>query len=314
MTSFKAYFNYIFKRSSMRLLVTLAIAVTVTMWEALLAKEDSNMQTVSIILRLLCTVVPPLELCTFKNRRNADILFSLPVSRKKQALAHYLNGLIQVIVTYACCFAAVTIYYSLALKKENLQYYFVYFLLSLILSTFIYSVLMFAFNQANTVIDGIIFELLVGFGGIWVMAFVSVLFDLKWGLIYCSLYAPLGVDGLFQIVKENSFIMATGGVWLCVAWSIIGVACLVGYFITFDRIRAEKIGGISDSVFGYKTLIPIWAYTLLATLGGLLCVFIYICMLVGYIIFRRGFKLTKNDYLTMLCSLPFLVLGFTWMY
>lgn len=314
MRSFKNYFAYIFKQSVPRMIVISAISLVITMWEVFTSKNYTSLYTTSLILCVLCTVVPPIELSSFKNRRNADILLSLPVSRKKQAGAHYLNGLIQVLGAYAICFLGVIISCAF-LELKHVGYFAVYFVISLVFGALVYSVLLFAFSQANTVIDGVIFEILTAFGsGLAVTSFLGGVLNLEIFNVSYMVYAPLSEAGFYQIVDNGSFVMPFKSVLMCILLAALGVACIIGYFLRFERIRAEKIGGISDSVIGYRTLIPIWAYSLLATIGSILFIFVYISMIVGYIIFRRGFKLTREDAIVIACSLPFLLLGYAWVY
>ncbi len=314
MTSFKNYFLYIFKRSIPRLIVIAAISLITTMWEIIAAKNYTSLYTTSLILCVLCTVVPPLELAAFKNRRNADMLFSLPVSRKKQAIAHWLNGLIQALGTYILCFLGVVVS-SAFLELKNVGHFVGYFFISLIFGALVYSVLLFAFNQACTVVDGVIFEILVAFGsGLAVTTFLGGVLNFDVFKVSYMVYAPLSDAGLYQIVKNGSFALPFESVLMCILLAALGGACIFGYIFSFERARAEKIGGISDSYIGYRSLIPIWAYSLLASVGSILFIFIYIAVVVGYIIFRRGFKFTREDAIAMMGGLPFLLLGYAWVY
>ena len=115
MTSFKNYFNYIFKKSRSRLLITLVIALIITVssvdvYTTSFSYEEYHkvIATVSFgwvatILGFLCFLTPILELEGFKNRRNIDALFSFPVSKFKMGLAHYLNGIIYIVSTFTVC-------------------------------------------------------------------------------------------------------------------------------------------------------------------------------------------------------------------
>lgn len=314
MSSFKNYFAYIFKRSYVRLIVTSVIVLVVTMWEIIAAKEHASLYTVYLILCALCTVIPPLELAAFKNRRNVDMLFSLPISRKKQAMAHWLNGLTHVLIPHVICFVSFIISGAI-LELKNVGYFVAYSFISLVFGALVYSVLLFAFNQANTVVDGVIFEILVAFGSALAVTTVfGGVLNIEIFNISYTVYAPLTESGFYQIVENGTLILPFKSVLMCTLIAILGVACIFGYIYNFEKIRAEKIGGISDSVIGYRILIPIWAYSFLAALGSVLFIFVYISMLVGYIIFRRGFKLTKEDAIVFIGSLPFLILGFAWVY
>ena len=47
---------------------------------------------IAFIIGAACTLMPVVELGDMKNKRNADVIYSLPVSRGKMAIAHYLSG------------------------------------------------------------------------------------------------------------------------------------------------------------------------------------------------------------------------------
>ena len=259
-------------------------------------------------------VIPVLELSAFKNRRNLDSLFSLPVSRKKQALAHYLSGIIQIYTAYTVCFL-LSIFHLAAYNRGTLIiYYTAYYFLSLIAAAFIYSIFMFLFTQANTVVDGILFEILGAFSLFFVVQATRQITGTLDNHPYPTyiVFDPLGSEGLYQIVKDMSFHIHWKSVVMIIVWSLIGVAGIFGYFYTFERKRVEYIGGISDALFGYKLFIPVWAYSLLALLGSLsggMVVFIYVSMLIGYIIYRRGFNFAKSDWICIVMTIPFLALG-----
>ena len=65
----------------------------------------SGFNCIAIILGVLATVLPILELSETKSKRNADLLYSLPVSRTGIALAYYLSGLIQMLIIHTCAYA-----------------------------------------------------------------------------------------------------------------------------------------------------------------------------------------------------------------
>ena len=110
----------------------------------------------------------------------------------------------------------------------------------------------------------------------------------------------------FEVAKEYSEMW-----YMFVAWGALGVASAVGYFITFVRKGAEKAGEISSSWFGYRLLIPIYGYSLLLEYNYLdfMTVVIFALMIIGYIIYRRGFKLKVSDYIVTACGIPVFLLG-----
>ena len=84
-----------------------------------------------------------------------------------------------------------------------------------------------------------------------------------------------------------------------VVWPVLGAAAAVGFFRFFGQRRAEKTEEISDSWFGFKLLIPVYAFCSLIALGGITGLFDIVFVFVGYVIYRRGFRLKKSDWIIM---------------
>jgi hypothetical protein len=188
----------------------------------------------------------------------------------------------------------------------------------------LYSFVLFLFNEGNTVLDGVLFcviYLLLSFfffGGLRI--FFCDLFNLT------QIDLPLfpffySLDRLtehFQDLMEINVTFYNKEViliklkedmvgWLI--WILVGVASVIGYDRRFQKRRAEWTGDISDSVFGYKTTIPVMGYVLLAVFGFdlVLALIVWITMLTGYFVYRRSFKLKTSDILLMgLSVVPYL--------
>lgn len=99
-------------------------------------------------------------------------------------------------------------------------------------------------------------------------------------------------------------------------WGAIGIASAVGYVVAFVKKGAEKAGEISSSLFGYKLLIPIYGYSLLMLFDWLefdsldfMVVLIFIAMVIGYIIYRRSFRLKASDLIFTGCGVIAMILG-----
>ena len=94
-------------------------------------------------------------------------------------------------------------------------------------------------------------------------------------------------------------------------WGAIGIAAAVGYFVTFVKKGAEKAGEISNSWFGYKLLIPLYGYSLLLQYDSLdfMTVAICILMVIGYVVYRRGFKLKLSDIIISCLGIGMIILG-----
>lgn len=103
--------------------------------------------------------------------------------------------------------------------------------------------------------------------------------------------------------------MSTFGtqMYMVAVWGIIGIGSAAGYFLSFIKKLAHKASEVSNSVLGYKVLIPIyfiWGATVFALESDpMILVFDIIMMIVGYVIYRRGFRFKLPDILSMVGSL-----------
>ena len=73
-------------------------------------------------------------------------------------------------------------------------------------------------------------------------------------------------------------------------------------FYFAGRSKAEKAGDISDSFLDYRTLVPFYGYSILLNSTERAWEFspiIYLLMAVGYILYRRGFKLRMSDWICL---------------
>ena len=70
-------------------------------------------------------------------------------------------------------------------------------------------------------------------------------------------------------------------------------------------------GEVSDTIFGYKLLIPLYGYALLLMYSDLsvMTVLIFALMLIGYFCYRRGFKIKRRDVIFVLCGFIPLILA-----
>ena len=276
------------------------------------------------MLGIVCTLIPMLENMGFKNRRNLDTLYFFPIKREKMAAAHFVGGFIQSAFIYTVTFAVAGIYLAIKTDFFELHHLVLYYFLSLLLGLVIYSFFSFIFIQANTVADGVVMSALRAFG-IWVAtyalfvltksayldeysyeAYVSMrsLSNMpQWGIVY----APINnLTVIFQsLIEENqsswnefAYAQRYLSQYYCfIIWGVIGIACAVGYFITFKRNGAQKAGEISDSWIGYKILIPIYGYSLLIMIGSIeiVTILVFMMMIIGYVIYRRSFRLKPGD-------------------
>ena len=247
-------------------------------------------EAIIIALALLAVFIPMYMFAFMMNKRNADMYFSLPITRRKIVLVHFLIGLIMM---YAAYTVAYWLGFLVALGRIRHLYliYYLYLYLATLIPAFIcYSITAFVFTRANTVVDGVISVLLA----LAMPFFVALAFD--------ALFRSFGnyswVNSLEQINPFGPLITATDklGDGICegtvnrwfhysgvlpndtiaerrlsdmillichVAWLPIAIAATVGLLFSAKTIKAENCGQISESIFCYKVSIPVYAVTLL---------------------------------------------------
>ena len=329
MTVFGRYLGYRLKQGTLRsavftlisLVITISVVEECNTYREVMFRE-TGIYILAIIMGVFCTLMPFLELSGFKNRRNLDTLYFFPIKRSHMALAHYLSGAIQAVFIYSVCFLAAWVLLVLNTNYFALGYMWLYYLLSVLVGLMIYSIMSFIFMQANSVVDGAIFCGLWAFVlylALWVVRVYflrSFLIETEywaesadfspWGIVY----APINnLTVIFQdIIEVNrhahpyDYTDAYAArylkeMYMFFIWGALGIAAAVGYFMTFAKKSAHKAGEISDSWFGYRTLIPAYGYMLILTVRSvdILSFIIIALMVLGYAIYRRSFKLKKSD-------------------
>ncbi len=348
--TFARYLGYRLKNTALRSIVfaLLSVALVLNVVDGCNGNVDypewneSGIYMLAIVMGIFATIIPMLETACFKNRRNLDTLYFFPIKREKLALVHYLSGLIQVLFIYSASFFATYAYLAVNTDIYDLRWMMLYYLFSILLGFVLYSVFIFLFAEANTVVDGVIFSLL------WIFVIYLIAWQVRaellkpalydsghwasssglpsWGIIY----APINnLTEIFQdLIEVNKNIVTEGGYsygqtrairaaeflkhrYFFYIWFVLGLGAAFGYFCNFMKKGAEKAGEISSSWFGYKTLIPAYAYSLLLFYDSIdiMTILIFSAMLIGYIIYRRGFKFKLSDYIMLGIGVIVFIIG-----
>ena len=325
MKTFSRYLTYRLKTGMLRVLIMAILAVLIlflVLPECLDGSDvkwhSSGLYMQATLLSIVASIVPILELSGLKNRRNLDTLYFFPIKRAKLALVHFAGGFLQVFAIYTVTYFVHFAYLALKTDYFALVYMIPYYFLSLALGFVIYSVYMFIFTQANTVVDGVLFCILWIFLAALVMLTGMILLgpDLsdpldwlpEWGILYVPInHLTVLYEDLIEINREVNMWSYTveqimEHLEMFVVWGVVGVAAAYGYVYSFVKKGAQQAGEISNSLFGYKTLLPIYGCCFLLLSGSTLftCLLYLILMLVGYIIYRRGFKFKLSDILVTL--------------
>lgn len=281
-----------------------------------------NLGIIFVILGALCTIIPALELSGLKNKRNADTIYSLPIDRRALGAAHFANGFLQILAVYIC--SAVTVAIMIIPRSIgflHLQYLTPLLLLPIPAALLLYSYFCFLFNEANTTTDGCVFivaGILVPFVFCQTMDMYDLIVNDKLvpsifnkmnathSLPYfnlCKIYDIFG-GGLNH--RNLSFSYDNLDITMIVIWCIIGLLAAGGFYLAFSRKRTEKIGDISSSFAGYRSIIPIGMFCIASySFDGqeiVLCIIGAIAAIIGYMIYRRSLRMKPRDFICIAIS------------
>lgn len=305
----------------------------------------SYFNQIVIFSTVLSILLPILEFSQFNNKNHLDTLYSLPISRTKLFLVHYLNGFLQIALSLLVMF--LVWYFGWVLSPvTNLHSGYPWFALPsiLFLVLIIYTFYTFVFLQANSIIDGCIYMVL--YTVLFAMIFLPLskvfpimyddgvkptnLFDdfaencfpyliaIIWGKKFDLLISPIPsyatkLPGQEYVVHAYEFLepdavfrFETTIVPYCllVFFLIITIICFIVTIKSFKNRLPERIDEISDSWFGYRTLIPIYSVTCVK-FAHMYINFAFgapILTFIGYLIYNRSIRLKTFDIAVISCS------------
>ena len=274
--SARKYFVYELKKA-LPAIGSIALIMTAIMVTAVLSsrfggdydyvRPESGIEAISFMGGLLAAVVPIWMFAYKMKKRSADLYYALPLKRGQVLSAKYLLGLVAVYAPFTLAFwlgtlAAVIKYPSDAIAGE---YYFAAYFAALPAIFCIYAIACFAFTRANRLIDGMAFIIF------WMVALYAVAGGISrftfgiWGYLYSPI-APLNTisEYLSQLIETKSLsgivYIKEYNINMAIGFTLTGlqaIAATVLLFITERKFKAENIGGVSDSPFGYKVMIPL---------------------------------------------------------
>lgn len=264
----------------------------------------------STVIGILAYIIPFQQFSIFKKRRNLDCFYSLPISRREIGVVHYLTGLIILAIPYTVSYTANLVLLLVRNTGMNFSPMIAHFFITLILGAVLYTSVTFIINQANSVTDGCVFCVLWSFVFLLITGaiifFESTFVD---SLIGAFPWSAIDiVTTHFQKLVENSAesdtVLSLGSaktkIISIIWWVAIGIASFFGFFYTFGKRAPEKTEELSDSYFGYRIMIPVYAISgIFALWSVIFWVFICATAFVGYAIYRRSFHFKKTDYVML---------------
>ena len=272
----------------------------------------------AVVLGFLCFLVPVLQFSFFKKRRDLDYIYSMPISRTEVGAVHYAVGLLEVFIPFTVSYLInFLVFASWGFADNKLLPFIPYYFWCLLYGWIFYSIFCFAFNEANTVADGCIFM------GFWSFIFALLAESLE--LINSSdhliPFVVLGNITIFYSRLARGYTLEDALVhsgsaerhineYLTIFFIIVAATAVVYLLVTFGKRRTEKAEDISDSPFGYISMIPLYALLILMYVFEIsILIIVTIATIIGYTIFRRGFKYKVTDYVVMAIPLGLCILA-----
>lgn len=274
---------------------------------------DSLIDIPAVMLGLLAFIVPAMQFAYRMNRRSVDLWYSLPVRREKLLAVRLIGGAILVVVPFVVAMCAGTAIIALRDNVFAMQYYPLYMLAALPLGLLLYLLNAFLFTRANSVWDGIVFMLAGAFIQMTPFLFLSSI-DMQtfgrdgWSIINYMSFSPLNhLTTYFDNAIRNE---PDYNAWAWISYGLFaaeGIAAAVGIILTAKMHRAENAGQVSDSLFGYRVYIPFCLFFITAAVPyGISTAILYVVFLIiavaAYFVFRRSFRLKKEDLIVLFCS------------
>lgn len=240
------------------------------------------------VLCVMSILAPILQFSTFKRRKNLDMWYALPISRRNIGLVHYVTGFLMVLIPFTACFLQniLLLIINGAASHLYLPPLIPFYFLAVFAGFIMYSVYCFAFNQANAVVDGVINIVLWTFILPMVCFCFAVfsgnnrLFDLLDITIATPVFSPVIC---ITNAAENTMRAAYGtdladyfrdmlnprGVGFIIN-TLAGIGAAIGQLLIFGKRPTEQAQEVSDSYFCYRVIIPTYAISaMLGTIGFL---------------------------------------------
>lgn len=272
-------------------------------------QEFAPLSLISISMAFLSIVVPIIEFRFKMSKSHIDTLYSMPIKRSKIHLVRTISGLFEIIIPYIISYLIFFIWIISITNKFYIVYFVEFFFIILLISLITYFIIIFAFTRANNLIDGLIFILMYAVTLEFLLNLVVHFTDSihSWNYLLCSPFIFI-----CHIFNEKSIGNYVDGYTIgnCVAsisiYFVLAIIFTIIYYKKIYKESPENISLKSDSLWGYKVLIPALV-TLISiyTLSWGLIV-IYILVFVGgyllYAIYTRTFRINRYNLMILIGS------------
>lgn len=350
----KKYFVYELKRCLIPFIIIAFLGILFCTFPVALSEGSYSrcmdyLGYLSFVLGGACMIMP-IWLFSYKmGKRSTDLFYSLPLTRTKQLLVHFITGFITIIAAYTIAYWLSFMMYAIKFGTNIELIYFLPLYFSVIIPAYvIYAISCFAFTRANSVFDGVVFIIFAMLAVFAVVAVIStftsyeVTHTNEWttdegilksytytnteNYIYYTAFFPFyaldlvttifeglisnyslsRVSPLAEGLSEAVSISVSMGLFTVLA----GLATAV-MILTEHKCKAENCNQVSESVFGYKVMIPLALFAIYAVLGkywldDIETVVLHLIVLASAYgltaIYKKSFKIGWKPAIAIVCS------------
>lgn len=278
----KKYFVYELKKSLFVMCILAVLTAAIYEVSILMSAEDilewgsRRMPTDSIVAigGALSVIIPIWKLEYLMKKRSVDLYYSLPLSHTCILAVKFSVGLIVLFSSFTVAYwvGSFTAMATFGALLNNVNFVLMYFAM-LIPMAVIYSMTSFIFTRANRFVDGIAFVIMTGMSLGTVVEVISQFMGVYGVTLF---FTPFGAMSLISWYFFGNFFKNISSAvdvsfmqWVgMITVALLGIAAAIGLFFSERVAKAENCEQLSESYFGYKTMILLYTFSL-ALLGTL---------------------------------------------
>lgn len=260
---------------------------------------------------ILATIIPMFEFSFKMKKIGIDHFYSFPIKREKLFFIKFIVGFLEVIIPFII--GTIFSYFSMIINGHifKLQYYFIFILLSIPFLFSIYSMVSLIFSKCNTIADGIIMVGLLIFVFAPIMSLVNEIINslTSYGEISPYSVSLLTIYTPYIYISDRIVLMMNGNIdatietiyiIIAILFLIFGIASVFILVYTSKKEKSEDSMDLSSSWFSYKVFIPILITAFIGISSEIsLVVFLMLLGYIGYVIYRRSFKIKWYDWVSI---------------
>lgn len=342
----KKYFVYELKSNLAPFLVMVALGICSYIIPLLTERyrwgytPETYLEYCSAAFGIMCAVLP-IWLFRYKmNKRSVNLYYAQPITRTDLLGIKFAVGAILILAAYTLVYWAGFLVALIKIHRFIYPIFYLWQYLSSLIPLFtLYALSSFIFTRANSILDGILFIIFATFS-VYLVLYVINLFlprssviivdssykyERKYSYLVPYYFFPFhSLDTttayfMDKILKKGTTFLSfdradkvassVNSIVSMSFWTLAGIAATIGLFKTEKTSKAENCMQVSDSVFGYKTALPIFCLAG-CTLVEDSIIYFFLILLAAYLlsaVYKKSFKIGWRQVIVIVVSA---VIGF----